>query len=117
MPSVYDTLYSWARKTTTSFAELRFVSSERDDMETDGDGLIYRLKHWPELPASSRTADVFRALSVMSHRPVNKHWILANSKLRAAQVDKLLQRLIAEDAVEVIDGSKYGPDTNWERAA
>lgn len=108
MPSVYDTLYKWARKTTTSFAELRFVSSQyEDDVVNVGDGLIYRLKQWPDLPRNSRTADVFRALSVMSHRPVNRRWILSNSKLRAEQVDLLLQRLVAEDAVEVIDGSKF----------
>jgi hypothetical protein len=107
MPSVYDTLYEWARKTSTSFSELRFVSSQRDEPESIGDGLIYRLKHWPELPRASRTADVFRALSVMSHRPVNRHWILSNSKLRAHEVDRLLERLVAEDAVEVIDGSKF----------
>jgi hypothetical protein len=105
----YETVYQWARKTTTSFAELRFVSSERNDMEDDLNGLIYRLKHWPELPANSRTADVFRALSMMSNRPVNRHWILANSKMRADEVDRLLQRLIDEDAVEVIDGSKFPP--------
>ena len=107
MPSVYDTIFQWARKTTTSFAELRFVSSQRDDVDHDGSGLIYRLKHWPELPRASRTADVFRALSVMSHRPVNRHWILTNSKLRPQEVDRLLQRLIDEDAVDVIDGSKF----------
>lgn len=112
MPSVYDTLFNWARKTTTSFAELRFVPSERVEVDSDGDGLIYRLKHWPELPTASRTADVLRTLSVMSHRPVNRHWILAHSRLPAAQVDKLLQRLVADDAVEVIDGSKFGPDSN-----
>jgi hypothetical protein len=110
MPSVYDTIYNWARKTTTSFAVLRFVPSDRDDMENEDDGLIYRLKHWPELPTASRTADVFRALSVMSNRPVNRHWILTHSKLHGYQVDQLLQRLVAEDAVEVIDGSKYRPD-------
>ena len=107
MPSVYDTLYQWARRTTTSFAELRFVSSERDDLDDDGDGLIYRLKHWPELPSQVRTAGVLRALSVMSGRPVNRHWILANSKLQAQDVDRLLARLVAQDAVEVIDGSKF----------
>ena len=112
MPSVYDTIYNWARKTNTSFAELRFLPSGRDDMGQDGDGLIYRLRYWPDLPAASRTADVFRTLSVMSHRPVNRHWILTHSKLQASQVDRLLQRLIDEDAVEVIDGSKYGLDTN-----
>lgn len=106
MPSVYDTLYSWARRTSTSFAELRFAASERP-AENEGSGLIYRLKHWPELPATSRTADVFRALSVMSSRPVNRHWILTHSKLQAKQVDRLLQRLVEEGAVEVIDPSKY----------
>ena len=107
MPSVYDTIYQWARKTTTSFADLRFVVSQRDEEDHGGSGLIYRLKHWPELPRASRTADVYRALSVMSNRPVNRHWILANSKLRPLDVDRLLQRLIDEDAVEVIDGSKF----------
>lgn len=106
MPSVYDTLYSWARKTSTSFAELRFAVSERP-VEPESHGLIYRLKHWPDLPAASRTADVFRALSVMSNRPVNRNWILAHSRLRAQQVDSLLQRLVDEGAVEVIDPSKY----------
>jgi hypothetical protein len=112
MASVYDTIYKWARKTTTSFAELRYAfSAERVVVEVSGGGLIYRLKHWPELPAGSRTADVFRALSVMSHRPVNRHWILTHSKRQPQQVDLLLQRLVAEDAVDVIDGSKYAPDT------
>lgn len=109
MPSVYDTLFNWAKRTTTSFAELRFVASQRDMMDSESDGLIYRLKHWPELSSFDRTADVFRALSVMSNRPINRRWILANSKLRAEQVDELLQRLVAEGAVEVIDGSKFAP--------
>jgi hypothetical protein len=108
MPSVYDMLHSWARK-TTSFAELRFVASQRDVMDNDSDALIYRLKHWPELPSLDRKADVFRALSVMSNRPINRRWILANSKLKAEQVDDLLHRLVAEGAVEVIDGAKFAP--------
>lgn len=112
MPSVYDTLRSWAKKTTTSFAELRFVSSARRDSGNDGDGLIYRLKHWPDLPAHRRTANVFRALSVMSHRPVNRRWFAVHSKLPEREVDQLLQHLIGEDAIEVIDGSKYRPDAS-----
>ena len=37
--------------------------------------LVYRLRHWPEqLPAGSHTADVLRALSGMSNRPVNREW-------------------------------------------
>ena len=115
MSAVYDTICNWARKTTTSFVELRFVlSSEREesDSEAHDGGLIYRLKHWPELPASSRTADVFRALSVMSNRPVNRHWILTHSKLQAQQVDRLLKRLVDDDCVDVIDAGKYQPGIN-----
>ncbi len=100
MPSVYDALYEWAKKTTTSFAELRLLTSERDEQDQIGDGLIYRPSHY-------RTADVYRALSVMSNRPVNRHWILAHSKLHPAQVDLLLQRLVDNDAVEVVDASKF----------
>ena len=108
MPSVYDAVCNWARKTSTSIGELRFVASQRDDMENDGDGLIYKLKYWPKLPSHSRTADVFRALSVMSQRPVNRHWLVAHAtKMRPAQIDQLLRHLIEEGAVEVIDGSKY----------
>jgi hypothetical protein len=107
MSTVYDSFFNWAKKTTTSFAELRLVSSTRKVVNTDGDGLIYRLKHWPELPDARRTADVFRALSVMSHRPVNRRWFVTHSKLHAREVDQLLAHLIRVDAVEVIDGAKY----------
>ena len=108
MNSVYDTIYEWARKTTTSFAELL----PRDSQEIDddaGDSLIYKLKRWPDLPSQTKTACVLRTLSVMSSRPVNRQWILSTSKLRPEQVDRLLKRLTDEDAVEVIDGSKFPP--------
>jgi len=108
MSKVYDSFFNWAKKTTTSFAELRLVSSARNQVDSSGaDGLIYRLKHWPELPPYRRTANVYRALSVMSHRPVNRRWFVTHSKLPAREVDELLQDLIGEDAIEVIDGSKY----------
>ena len=109
MPSVYDTLSHWARKTTTSIGEFCFLDSQRDDMENDSDDvLIYRLKYWPDLPSHDRTVDVFRALSVMSQRPVNRRWIIANSKkMGAARLDRLLRRLIDEGAIEVVDGSKF----------
>ena len=107
--SVYDTLYNWARSTSTSFSELRFLASVRDEAQQAGDGLVYRLRKWPELPASHRTADVFRTLSVMSSRPVNRHWMLRNSRLRARQVDALLRGLLAQGAVEALDVSGYPP--------
>lgn len=106
MFSVYDTVFQWARRQRTSFAEMRFASSGSGIVEPGGGALVYRLKHWPELPSRIRTADVLRALSVMSSRPINRHWILAHSKLRAEDVDSLLARLVAQDAVEVIDGSR-----------
>jgi hypothetical protein len=110
MLSVYDTVFQWARRQRTSFAELRFASSERSSAEPEDSGLIYRLKHWPELPSRIRTADVLRALSVMSNRPINRNWILTHSKLRAQDVDSLLARLVAQGAVEVIDGSRFPAD-------
>ena len=109
MPSVFDSLRNWAKRTTTSFAELCSVSSQPPDTQIDDDGLIYRLKHWPDLPADRRTAKVFRALSVMSHRPVNRRWFATHSNLPAVEVDQLLAHLVGQDAVEIIDGSKYLP--------
>jgi hypothetical protein len=110
MATVYGGFFNWARRTTTSFAELCFVSSERSESPEEGDSLIYRLKHWPELPADKRTANVFRALSVMSHRPVNRRWFITHSKLHPREVDQLLDYLAGEGAVEIIDGSKYLPE-------
>jgi hypothetical protein len=107
MASVYDTLCNWTRRKTTSFVELRFGMSERPEPVAQTDCLIYRLKHWPDLPSASRTADVLRTLSVMSHRPVNRHWMLTHSKLGNQGVDRLLARLVRQDAVEAIDPSNW----------
>lgn len=107
MTSAYDKLYNWARKTSTSMSGLRWLPSQKDEPAIEGSGLIYRLKHWPDLPRQDRTADVFRTLSMMSNRPINRHWILAHSRLAPANLDRLLQRLVAQGAVEMIDASKY----------
>jgi hypothetical protein len=110
MASVYDTLYNWARRTTSSFGDMKFLPSQRGiELDTDDDGMIYKLRHWPDLSGAPRTAPVLRALSVMSHRPVNRRWIIATSKLNAAEVDRLLQRLIDEGAVVVVDKTKFVP--------
>jgi hypothetical protein len=116
MPSVYDMLHDWARRTSTSFSELCFVVSVRDVPQPAG-GLIYRLKHWPDLPCHHRTAEVYRTLSVMSHRPVNRRWILSNSRLHKDQLDSLLQRLLREGAVEAIDSDKFQAEACAEAAA
>jgi hypothetical protein len=109
MPSVYDTLSAWARRTTTSFAELVSSGFDKEETTRPGDSeLIYRLKQWPMLPDAQKTADVYRALSVMSHRPVNRRWILASSRLTPKQVDRLLEQLVRQGAVEVVDTSGFG---------
>jgi hypothetical protein len=72
--------------------------------------LIYRLKHWPRIPSASRTAEILRTLSVMSHRPVNRRWILNSSGLDAREVDMLLRRLIEQDAVQITDAGPYPSD-------
>jgi hypothetical protein len=106
MPQFSAMLFDWVRRTKTSVAGAwRPPSIPREDGR--GDPLIYRLRYWPELPSSTRTADVLRLLSVMSHRPVNRRWMLANTRLETAHVDSLLQRLIARGAVEVIDASSF----------
>jgi hypothetical protein len=106
--SVYDTLSEWARR-TSSWAEMRFFSLVADEPHP-ANGLIYKLRYWPDLPASMRTANVYRALSVMSHRPVNRPWLLAHTRLQVAQLDLLLRRLQNQEAIEVIDATRYAPD-------
>jgi len=105
--SVYGTLSEWARR-TSSWAELRFFSLVADEPHP-ADGLIYRLRHWPDLPPVYRTANVYRALSVMSHRPVNRPWLVAHAGLDQATLDRLLRRLESQEAIEVIDASAYQP--------
>lgn len=106
--SAYDTLFKWARRTTTSFGELSFLSSAHDDsLPGGGDTLVYRLKQWPELPVRHRTAEVYKALSLMSNRPINRAWFLRHSRMKPKELDALLDRLVAQGAVEVVDISAY----------
>lgn len=72
-----------------------------------GGNLIFRLRAWPQLPEQGRTAEVYRMLSVMSHQPVNRQWLLASCRMAPEQLDALLQRLVAEGAVEVIDPARF----------
>lgn len=69
--------------------------------------LIFRMKSWPELPEDGRTAEIYRVLSVMSNQPVNRNWLLARCSLAPKQLDKLLDHLIADGALEVIDPARF----------
>lgn len=106
MLRVVDSLRDFARWTSTSFAELRDGGSRPPpDSAIEGD-LIYRLRQWPDLPPSLRTARVLRLLSVMSSRRVNRHWMIRQSG-KPAEVDALLALLVAGDWVEVIDPQRF----------
>jgi hypothetical protein len=108
LPGVYSRLYHWARR-TSEFAESVISGWEREEPEEKktASSMIYRLRSWPELPQSQRTATIYRMLSVMSSRPVNRTWILASSRMQPRQLDGLLAGLIAQGVVEAIDPSGY----------
>lgn len=110
MPRLYASLHLWIRKTTSSFAQL--CSAPQDtvlDDAADRHGLIYRLREWPALPEAWHTAPVFRALSVMSQRPVNRHWLIARQGMAPAQADALIRYLVTHDAVDVVDATAFTP--------
>jgi hypothetical protein len=112
MSTVSATLFNWARRTRNSLGARAGMPSRpapAEPAETLDDGLIYRLRQWPSLPSAIRTAEVFRLLSVMSHRAVNRRWMLAHSQLEAPQIEALLRRLVARGDVEVIDLRRLKP--------
>ena len=99
--STFATLHGWAQKFTSSLMDLR--PAAHSEPEPAASGLTYLLRHWPMLPPSSKTADIYRTLSVMSHRRVSRNWILRTSRLTPRQVDALLARLVEQEAVDVVD--------------
>ncbi len=104
-----ERLSLWLRKMSALLAPERRRRLASNAQIDSSDCLIYRLKHWPRLRSVSKTAGIYRALSMMSTRPVNRRWILNNSGMAASDVDGLLRRLVAEGAVEVIDSTQFGP--------
>jgi len=110
MGRAVEAFYDWARRTSTSFSELRDSGLRPEPEPMTGDGLVYRLRTWPALPPALRTADVLQLLSLMSNRPVNRHWMLGHTKLSPEGVDALIQRLVEQEAVEVIDTRRFGSD-------
>lgn len=106
MLRMVDSLRDFARWTSTSFSELRESGSRPlQDSAIEG-GHIYRLRQWPELPPSMHTARMLRLLSVMSSRPVNRHWMVQQSR-KPAEVDALLALLVSGGWVEVIDPQRF----------
>jgi len=69
--------------------------------------LIYRLRAWPDLAETRRTAGVYQLLSVMSNRPVTRQWIAIRSRMEPWQIDALLRQLEDAGAIDVIDPSSF----------
>ena len=82
-------------------------SETRPAKRVPGADLIYRLKSWPEITEAGRTAEIYRMLSVMSSRPVNRQWILTRTSMDPQQLEALLRRWVAEGAIEVIDPARF----------
>lgn len=74
--------------------------------------LIYRLRAWPELADHQRNVDVYRMLSVMSSRPVNRSWVLSTTDMTEQYLDRLLADLVGDGVVEVIDPALFPTDAN-----
>lgn len=72
-----------------------------------GADLIFRLRAWPDLPERGRTAAIYRMLSVMSQQPVNRQWIVTNSRMAPLELDALLLALVADGSIEVIDPARF----------
>lgn len=111
MRSVVERLLAGARR---ALAWSRAWHARRSSAEpqSPADRLVYRLRSWPKLPSSTISSDISRMLSVMSNRPVNRRWIMNNSRLQLSEVDLFLRRLVEQDAVEVTDTTHYSPGTS-----
>lgn len=84
-----------------------FVPLRRAEEFHLGGDLIYRLKAWPRLPEAGRTLDIYRVLSVMSSRPVNRQWILSRVRMEPHKLEEMLRQWVSEGALEVIDPRRF----------
>ncbi len=105
--SMFEAIGGLARRVSL-WGEMPVAEASRPPREeTEGGGVIYRLRHWPTLPSAMRTADVLRLLSLMSSRPVSRHWMLTYAKLPERRLDVLLDRLAAQGALEEINPASF----------
>ena len=113
---MFQTITEWAKRTSSSFGgsrpqllESSFPDTVIAEPDLPGD-LIYRLKHWPDLPCNLRTADVLRLMSLMSNRPLRRSWILDRTRMDEQRLDLLLKRLSAQKALDVLDPARLPAD-------
>jgi hypothetical protein len=82
-------------------------SGSRFGFRSAGGDLIFRLRSWPQLEQGARTAEIYRMLSVMSSQPVNRNWLMSRTRMAPEQLDRLLVKLVADGALEVIDPARF----------
>src|SRR3954464_10984847 len=98
-----EALTGWARR-SSSWQETQDAFPETTQSPPEPRvGPIYRLRRWPELPQSLRTADVLRLLSLMSNRPISRSWMENYSKVPPQRLLALLERLKSQDALEEVN--------------
>ena len=74
----------------------------------------YRLRAWPELPESSRTAAVYRAFSRMSMGPVTMPWFMSQTGMPGPAAARLFDQLVGDGKVEMIDLDRFqAPPTDY----
>lgn len=86
---------------------MHWLRGDAADSDRPAQNLIYRLRAWPQLEEAGRTAVIYRMLSVMSNRPVSRHWMLERSHMQPREIDSLLDQLQEVGALEVIDPSRF----------
>jgi hypothetical protein len=83
-----------------------------------GTGFAYRLLTWPKLRQAYRTAPIYRALSVMTTRPVSVAWFSRCSGLPADQAQSIVSWLVSQGYAQelTLAGSDRGtPERRGER--
>ena len=96
-----------AKRNEASASPFQATSPGTGGPRRSGADPLVRMKAWPQLPEDGRTAVVYRVLSVMSHQPVNRQYLLARCRLAPQQLDKLLLKLVEQGALEVIDPARF----------
>ncbi|TFZ01352.1 hypothetical protein [Ramlibacter rhizophilus] len=103
MNSAFDTLQLWARKACHSAGLAVRKEPAREPAALPRESVAYRLRAWPTLPPSQCNARVWRLMSTMSVRPVDRGWMLEQSRLAPEELDALIDTLRRDRVVEVIE--------------
>lgn len=95
----------WARglRRLSVFVGVEIVKASDTELMWDGTGFAYRLQSWPELRPAHKTAAFYRALSVMTTRPVSVAWFSKHSGLPTDKAQRVMDWLVARGyAKEVV---------------